>query len=385
MSQDREPVVVGVGMTDFADLYRNPDPWRTEYQMGVDALKSALDDSGLNKQEIDGLLLCRIPSYELFGTMTGLASPRVVNTYEGTGRMAGVALQDACALIRAGAADTIALVYGNNGRTAGATYGGADAGGSYDAMGNAALYDLAYGMTSPGAYVGMMYRNYAATYGVEEGALAPIALNSRRNAQMNPVAVMTKPLSHDEYLASRYITDPLRLYDYCMINDGGVAIIVTTAERAKDLRKPPVAVRASASQGDLTAHYTKTDYFEAASKEVAQRVRQESGLGPADVDAVQIYDNFTPMVLFSLEHFGFADRGEGWQFIRDGRIAIEGALPVNTSGGHTSEGYMQGWALEVEAVRQARGEAGDRQVADARTVQYICVSPVVSSHIFQRA
>lgn len=384
MSNSREPVIVGVGTTDFAALHQSRDPFRSEYQLGLDALQVALDDAGLSKDEIDGLLLCRIPSYELFGTMAGLRSPRVVNAYEGTGRMAGVALQDACALIRAGAAETIALVYGNNGRSAGATYGGVEAGGGYNAAGNAALYDLAYGMTSPGAYVGMMYRNYAAKFGVEDGALAPIALNSRVNAQKNPVAVMKKPLSTEDYLSSRYISDPLRLYDYCMINDGGVAIIVTTAERAKGLKQPPVAVRASASEGDLTAHYTKTDYFQAASTRVAQKMEATSGLRPSDIDAVQIYDNFTPMVLFSLEHFGFAPEGEGSKFIQDGRIALDGELPVNTGGGHTSEGYMQGWALEVEAIRQVRGECGDRQVAGAKTVQYICVSPVVTSHIFQQ-
>lgn len=384
MTNITDPAIVGVGTTDFATQYRTKDPWRTEYDLGVEALSIALDDAGLTKDDLDGLLLCRIPNYELFGATIGLRDPSVVNAYEGTGRMAGVALQDACALIRSGAAETIALVYGNNGRTAGAKYGGMGGGGGYDASGNAALYDLAYGMTSPGAYVGMMYRNYAARYGAPDGALAPIAINNRTNAQKNPAAVMTKPLTEEDYMAARYIADPLRLYDYCLINDGGVAIIVTTAERAKDLKQPAVGVTASASSGDLTAHYTKTDYFGATSQRVADKIKASSGLGPEDMDAVQIYDNFTPIVLFTLENFGFAGPGEGWEFIKDGRIAIDGELPVNTSGGHTSEGYMQGWALQVEAVRQVRGDAGERQVADARTVQYVCVSPVVTSHVFQK-
>lgn len=316
--------------------------------------------------------------------MAGITQPAVVNSYDATGRMAGVALQHAVALIQTGLATTIALVYGNNGRTAGMTYGGEVRAGPYNAASNNALYDLAYGMTSPGAYVAMMYRRYAHEYGVPDGALAPLAINNRRNAQLNPIAVMTTDLDEQQYLGSRFVAEPLRLFDYCMINDGGVAIIVTTAERARDLRRHPVLVAASAGAGALGPYYTKQDFYGEASRDVAQRLRRTSGIGPEDVDLVEIYDNFTPVVLFALEHFGFASRGEAWQFIRDGRIALDGVLPINTSGGHTSEGYLQGWALQVEAVRQLRHEAGARQVTDANVAQYICVSPIVTSHILMR-
>lgn len=382
----RTPAIVGVGMTDFASIYYDRDPYRSEYQLGIEALQIALDDAGLAKDDLDGVLLCRIPSYEAFGTMAGLRHPKVVDTFEGSGRMAGVVLQRAMALIEAGMAETIALVYGNNGRAAGATYGGTRGGPAvYNAGALYAQHDLTYGMTSPGAYVGMMYQRYMQTYGVPDGALAPLAISNRRNAQRNPAAVMKKDLSLEEYMGARYITDPLRLYDYCMINDGGVAIIVTTEDRAKNLRKTPVKVAATASSTDLTAHYTKTDFFKTASKVVADKLWNDSGLSPSDIGTVQIYDNFTPIMLLSLEHFGFAPEGEGWRFIQDGRIELEGELPINTSGGHTSEGYMQGWALEVEAIRQVRGDAGDRQVPGVNASQYICVSPIVTSHIFQRA
>jgi acetyl-CoA acetyltransferase len=169
-----------------------------------------------------------------------------------------------------------------------------------------------------------------------------------------------------------------------MINDGGVAIIVTTAERAKNLKKPPVIISAAASSGDLTNFYTKPDFFDQASRSVADKVYAQSGLSPADMDCVQIYDNFTPIMLFSLESFGFAPRGEGWQWVKDGRIELGGEMPINTSGGHTAEGYMQGWGLQVEAVRQLRGEAGARQVPNCEVAQYICVSPIVTSHILRR-
>jgi acetyl-CoA acetyltransferase len=376
--------VIGVGTTDFSAIYHDRDPFRTEYRLGIEALDLAVADAGISKDEIDGVLLSRIPSYELFCSTAGLRYPKVVNSYEGAGRMAGVVIQHAAALIEAGLATTIACVYGNNGRSAGATYGGEGSGGGYSARGNDLKFDAAFGMTSPGAYVSMMYHRYMHEHGVPDGALAPIALSNRANAQLNPGAVMKKDLSVEDYLDSRFIAEPLRLYDYCMINDGGVAIIVTSAERARDTKQPVVRIVATEGSGDLTRYYTKEDFFRASSEDVAARLRNSSGIGPADVDCVQIYDNFTPIVLFSLEHFGFASSGEGWQFIQDGRIARDGQLPVNTGGGHTSEGYMQGWGLQVEAVRQVRGDAGARQVSGARTSQYICVSPIVTSTIFQR-
>jgi acetyl-CoA acetyltransferase len=374
--------VAGIGTTDFRALWDAPrDRNLSAYQLGADALSLALTDAGLERDAVDGVLISRMPSYEQFGTLTGIQYPKVINSYEGSGRMSGPLVQHAAALVEAGVAETIACVYSNNGKSAGATYGGDALGTGVDPM----AWELPYGMTSPGAYVSLMYRRYVHEYGVPDGALAPIALSNRANAQKNPIAVMQKSLDEAGYLNSRFIAEPLRLFDYCMINDGAVAIIVTTEERARDLAKPVVRITAGEASGDLGPFYTKPDLYETASKTVAKRLSEVSGVGPDDIDAVQIYDNFTPIVLFSLEHFGFAPKGEGWKFIQDGRIAAGGELPINTSGGHTSEGYMQGWALQAEAVRQLRGEAGERQVADCQTVQYVCVSPIVSSTIFQRA
>lgn len=226
--------VVGVGSTNYADLYGQRDPLRTQEALGVTALRNALADAGLATADLDGLITSRIMSYERLGTMIGARDVRIVNAYEGSGRMAGVALQDAVALIQGGHASTVALVYGNNGRSAGATYGG-------DYGNQEAYYDWAYGMTSPGAYVSLMYQRYKQLNGAPDDALAPIALSNRRNAGLNPEAVMRKPLALEEYLAARYIAEPLRLYDYCMINDGGVALILTSLDRARDLRRAPPA------------------------------------------------------------------------------------------------------------------------------------------------
>jgi acetyl-CoA acetyltransferase len=374
--------VVGVGTTEFGPRYRTLDPETTAFDLAAEAFDAALADSGLRKEDVDGLVSARLPSYGRMADMLGIRHPRLVNAFEGTGRMSGVALQTAVMAIVTGQAEVVACVYGTNGRSAGAKYGG----GSGDLRGDVstAIYDSMHGMTSPGAYVAMMYQRYRHLYGVPDDALAPLAISNRRNGALNPNAVMREPITHDQYLASRYIAEPLRLLDYCLINDGGVAFIVTSAERARDLPKPPVYVSATAATGDLTNYYTSTDFFGAACQDVAQRVFADAGVGPSDIDSVQIYDNFTPTILFSLEGFGYCAPGEAWEFVRDGRIEIDGELPVNTSGGHTAESYMQGWALHVEAVRQLRGEAGERQVPGCETVQYVCASPIVTSHVFRR-
>ena len=161
-------------------------------------------------------------------------------------------------------------------------------------------------------------------------------------------------------------------------------MIVTKAERAKTLKKIPILVSGMAACGELTNYYTSTDFFYSACQSVAKRVRDQSGVATSDVDSVQIYDNFTPVILFTLEGFGYCGRGEAWEYVKGDRISRLGQLPMNTSGGHTSESYMQGWALHAEAVRQLRGEAGERQVANCDVIQYMCASPIVTSHILRK-
>ena len=369
----RRAAIVGVGQTDFGMLYASKDARRNAHGLAAEALRTAIDDAGLEKSDIDGLITSWV-DYGRMATVLGLRSPRIVYDLQGAGRMSGMAVQQAAALVEAGAADTIALVYGNNGRSVKMRYGGT-------AASPIAAYDTMYGMTSAGAELAMMYRRYQYEFSVPDGALAPIAINNRRNAARNPVAVMRSEIDERQYLESRYIAEPLRLLDYCIINDGGVALIITTQERARALRKRPVTIAASATRGDLWNFYASPDYFFAACQDVAQRVYEKSGLGPADMDCLQIYDNFTPTVLFSIEGFGYAKQGEGWEWVKDGRIATDGERPVNTAGGHTGESYMQGWAHHVEAVRQIRGEGGERQVAGCNTAQYICASPIVASHV----
>jgi acetyl-CoA acetyltransferase len=378
MTKQSAAVVVGVGNTNYGSLYYDRNPERSDYDLAVQSFRAAVEDSGIDKNSIDAVLCMRIPSYVTFCDRVGLRHLRHTNYYEGDGRMSGLIIQHAVALIESGQATTVACVYGNNGRSVAAKYGGEPRPNS------PAEFDQMYGMTSPGAYVGMMYRRYRHLYGAPEDALAPLAINNRKNGALNTDAVMQKPITYEEYVGARYVAEPLRLYDYCLINDGGVTVIVTTAERAKDLKKPAVHIKGTATSTDLTNFYTSKDFFFEACQMAATELYEKSGLSPKDADCAQIYDNFTPTILFTLEGFNYAKRGEAWQFIRDGRIELGGDLPVNTSGGHTAESYMQGWGHIVEAVRQVRGEAGKRQVPDCKVSHFVCVSPIVVTQMFTR-
>jgi acetyl-CoA acetyltransferase len=377
-SGSRDVAIVGIGQSDFGALYNTRDTFRDAHNMGAQALRLALEDAGIEKSGLDGLLAARI-GYQRLADITGLRHLTLVNNLPSAGRFSGVGIQYAAGMIKAGLVDTVALVYGNNGRSVKQKYGG-------EGDGPTVGYDAMYGMTSPGAYVGMMYRRYRQMYGAPEDALAPLAINNRRNAARNPIAVMRSEITTEEYMAERYIADPLRRLDYCIINDGAVALILTTMERAKDMRKRPVKVHATAAMSDLWNFYTSRDFFFEGCQRVAQRLYNETGMKPSDMDCLQVYDNFTPTILFSIEGFNHAPRGQAWDWVRNGRIELEGEMPINTAGGHTGESYMQGWALHAEAVRQIRGEAEpERQLKKCDAVQYMCASPIIGSHILTGA
>jgi acetyl-CoA acetyltransferase len=365
--------VVGVGTTRYGKL-----PEYDAYDLGVWALKAALEDCGLGFEDIDGLIINRIPDYQRFGELTGI-NPRYVTITPGQGRFSGICIQTAVAVIAAGLASTVALVYGNNGRSAGDAYGGAsDAYGS----GGAGLW-FPYGMTSPGAFHALMMRRHMEEFGTTTDQLGTIAATFRRHASLNPDAVMRTPFTLEEYRAARYICEPLRLLDYCLINDGGVAMILTSADRARDLKKRPVLIRGFGQASALAGStFPPEDYWRASMQQVAEDVYGMAGAAPEEMDALMIYDNFTPTVLFSLEGFGFCGKGESGPWVADGRLGLGQAFPTNTSGGHLSESYMQGWALNVEAVRQVRGECGARQVKGAELVQYMTAAPVITSIIY---
>jgi acetyl-CoA acetyltransferase len=367
--------VVGVGHTRYGKL-----PEYDAYELGLWALKEALADCGLRFEDIDGLIVNRIPDYQRFCEIAGV-NPSYVSITPGQGRFSGICIETAAALIRDGLANTVALVYGNNGRSGGDRYGGA--GDTYGSGGGGQWF--AYGMTSPGAFHALMARRHMELYGTTTDQLGTVSKTFRNHAALNPSAVMRAPFTLADYHASRYICEPLHLLDYCLINDGGVALILTSGVRARDLRQPPVHVRGYGMATQLAASsFPPDDFWRTSMRAAAARSFRAAGIAHSDISTLMIYDNFTPTVLFSLEGFGYCGEGESGPFVAEGHLALGARYPTNTSGGHLSESYMQGWALNLEAVRQVRGACGERQVKDCVFAHYMAAAPVVTSIIYGR-
>lgn len=364
--------IVGVGNTAYGNF-----PQFSDYALGAQAFKAAVEDCGLDKNRIDGLVCCRVPFYARMGEVLGL-NPRWTLQMPPHGRMSGMAIIEAMLAIETGAADYVALIYTNIGRSRRVNYGGDE---------SASIWDP-WGFTSPGAAHAMMFQMHQNRYGTTTRQLGEVSVAFRKHALLNPDAVMKKPMTLDDHEQARPIVEPLRLLDYCLINDGAVCVIMTSAERAKDLKKPPVLISGVGARDAFThssiSNFDENFWYDEA-RDTAQQVYQMAGVGPNDIDGLMCYDNFSPTVLFSLEGFGFCGRGESGGFVEGGTLALGGALPTNTDGGHLSNSYMQGWALNVEAVRQLRGECGERQIRDCEVIQYVAVTPCTRSIIYTRA
>jgi len=359
----------GIGTSAFGSF-----PESDSYGLGCEALNMALDDAGLRPADIDGLIVNRIPSYERFAEMMGI-NPQYCLLTEAPGRFSGVSLSLAMQAVASGAAKTVALVYGNNGRSRRVNYGGGDSQWS------------PWGFTSPGASHAMMWQRHMHDYGTTHADLGWVAEAFRHHACLNPDAVMHgRPITREDHATARPICEPLRLLDYCLINDGAVAWIITGAERARDMRRPPVLISGYSRQDNFTyGSAPPMDYWQPAFGKVQEEIYDRAGIGRDELSGLGIYDNFTPTVLFSLEGMGFCPAGEGGRFVADGTLRLgTGRWPTNTSGGHLSDSYMQGWGIIAECVRQLRGDCGERQIPDAQAMQYICATNIALSAIFRR-
>ena len=364
--------VVGVGNTAYGSF-----PELDEYGLAARAFRAAIEDCGLEQNRVDGLGVCRIPSYARMGEVLGL-DPRWTLTLPAHGRMSGISIIEAMSALASGLTDYVALLYANIGRSRRVNYGGDESPNIWNP----------WGFTSPGAGHALMFQRHAQMYGTTTRQLAEVSVAFRHHACLNPNAVMKTPITIEEHEAARPITLPLRLLDYCLINDGATCLILTTAERARDLHKKPVyiaGVGAQESFVDSSLPNFSGDFWYPALQKVARETYGMAGIGPQDVDALMAYDNFSPTVLFSLEGMGFCERGEAGRFVEGGTLRLGGRLPTNTDGGHLSNSYMQGWGLNVEAIRQVRGECGERQVPGCEVVQYVAATPCSRSIIYTSA
>jgi acetyl-CoA acetyltransferase len=368
--------IAGVGLAGCGEA-----PGWTETEIAAAAAKSALDDAGLGVHEVDGLV---VASTNIF--MSGLAlaehlgvRPKFTeSTMVGGSSFVGHLMPAALAL-NAGLCDTVLVAYGSNQRTG---VGRAEAG-KYKMALDPQVFEHPYKPFNPPTSYALAAARHMHQYGTTRAQLAEIAVAARNWARLNPEAFAREPLTVDEVLASRMISDPLTVRDCCLVTDGGGAYVLVRAERAKDLPKKPAYLLGAGAAHWHRQISSMPDLTVTAATESGRRAYEMAGLGAQDVDVVELYDAFTINTLLFLEDLGFCGKGEGGAFVSGGRIAPGGALPVNTNGGGLSCVHpgMYGIFLLIEAVRQLRGEAGARQVQDAAVALAHGNGGVLSSQI----
>jgi acetyl-CoA acetyltransferase len=369
--------IVGVGETTYYKHGRAPE---AEFALALRAILSACEDAGIEPRRIDGFASYSNDRNDpsRLAAALGLPELRFSNMQWGGGGGGGsAAVGNAAAAIAAGYADCVvvfrALAQGQFQR-----FGSAPPGGTVS--GEAAL-TFPYGLISPAQRFAMRVMRFMHDHDVRQEAQRAIALASYHHAQSNPRAVMHgRPLTAEAYDASRWIVEPFRLYDCCMENDGAAALVLVSAERARDLRRPPaylLGVAQGSEYRNAARGHNAPTYATASFTTVAPHLWEMAGLGPKDVNVVQSYENFTGGVLMSLVEHGFFAPEEANEFLTfENLIAPRGRLPLNTSGGNLAECYMHGLELQIEAVRQLRGESTSQ--VDGARVGLVISGPMVT-------
>jgi len=374
----RKAAIVGVGSTRF-----DKQPGRTGTSFLAEAFAMALGDSGLRREDIDGLIV-QIGSpggqdVDRAAEILGIEA-RFCGQPWAHGMWTGSLVAEAAMAIHCGLADCVLVGRGAS-HTAphgmAGTFGGP---GDFEAMregGGLTAEVPHFGLTSPGGGAALSMQRYFSTFGGTSRDLGEVSVALRGHAGLNPMASQRNPITIEDYLNSPLVAEPLRRLDYCQVSDGAACVIVTSASRAKDLRKRPVLV--SGVQGlslgreefvfslpGLGVQQQSTYLHKPRDRDLlAMRM---AGVTQRDIDGFYTYDAFSPLVPFALERYGFAPTGEGLAWIQDGRIRLGGELPVNSHGGLLSEGHSSGWGAMVEMTRQLRGECGERQIKDAEAL-----------------
>lgn len=341
-------------------------------------IKEALDDAGLTLADVDGV--CHAESALDLAEFLGITPAFTDSTYVG-GASYELYLEHAATALSLGLCEVVLIVYAATPRSD-RRWGRP---GWVDAAGPRDEWEVPFGLGLVGSYA-LAASRHMAEYGTTPEQLAEIAVSTRAWASLNPRARHRTPITVDDVLSSEVVASPLHVLDCCLVTDGAGAVVVTTPERARDLRKPPVAVLGAATAHSHNMVSAMPDLTVTPGVNSGRRAFTQAGICPADVDVLLAYDSFTITALLHLEDLGFCGKGEGGAFAAGGRLAPGGALPMNTNGGGLSYTHpgMYGVFLLVEAARQLRGECGDRQVSDARIAvahgagQYLsCMSTVV--------
>ncbi|MBI5909534.1 MAG: thiolase [Betaproteobacteria bacterium] len=355
--------IVGVGTAGCGEAHGMSD-----LEILAQAAKTAVEDAGLSMKDMDGLCTANLNAamwplnvVECLGIR-----PKFV---EGTniGGAAFVAHQlPAMLALDAGVCDAVLVCYGSTQRTA--AFGRKERGAARILL-DPDPFQSPYQPFNPPSSYALIAARHMYQYGTTRRHLAEVAVAARKWAQLNPEAFSRDPLDIDTVLKARMVSDPFTAYDCCLVTDGAAAYVMTRADRAKDLKKKPIRILSNATAVWHRSVSSMRDLTVTPSKESGERAFAAAGLGPKDMDVVQIYDAFSINTILALEDLGFCNKGEGGPFVENGAIAPGGRLPVNTNGGGLScvHPNMYGAFATIEAVRQLRGECGERQVKGAKT------------------
>jgi acetyl-CoA acetyltransferase len=357
----RKAAIAGIGQTEFSK-----DSGRSELRLACEAVLAALDDAGLDPADVDGycnFTMDNNPSIEINRAIGGGDLRFFSAVHYGGGAACGTVHQAAMA-VATGVAEVVVCYRAMNERSMQRFGAGVQGRPPLPTTESAHFgWYAPYGLLTPASWVAMSARRYMAECGATSEDFGRVSVACRRHAATNPAAwFYQRPITLEEHQASRWIVEPLRLLDCCQESDGAVAVVVVSAERARDLRQRPALVAgaaqaASREQQMMTGFYADEISGLPEMGLVARQLYRSAGIGPGDVQTAVIYDHFTPFVLVQLEEFGFCKRGEARDFVRDGRIELGGGLPINTHGGQLGEAYIHGMNGIAEGVRQIRGTA----------------------------
>ena len=364
--------IAGIGATEFSK-----NSGRSELRLAVEAARAALDDAGLAPADVDGMVTFSMDSSAEIAVARELGAADL--TFFGlVGYGGGAAcgtVQHAAMAVATGAASAV-LCYRALNERSGRRFGQVAASALADAT-SAAIdsgWHYPMGLATPAATVAMAARRYMHAFGATSADFGAVAVADRRHAATNPTAwFYQRPITLADHQESRWICEPLRLLDCCQETDGAVAVLVTSLERARSLKKSPVVISAAA-QGSGANQYTMTSYYRDDMTGlpelgvVARQLWRQAGVGPGDIRTAVLYDHFTPYVLMQLEELGFCGRGEARHFIDGGTIELGGALPLNPHGGQLGEGYLHGMNGIAEGVRQVRGSSVNQVPGDGPVV-----------------